>query len=189
MSDSVVQSVKDLADLPRRKILDAVFEEREFQDLKWGRDSILRRGIDRGFVVLSEEVGEAAKEVNEFLWAMDRERVPRDFMLSPVAPTLDQLTAVRDDAMVAGEIHLRQLESELVQVAACAVAMIEAVQVRRGKMQVLFDAARARMVARAQVAVPAPVVSDVAPAAIDGHGVGSPAAQLDGEYVGQDKPA
>lgn len=73
-----------------KAILEAIVQERERQEAKWGRTSVMHRPTERGLTVLHEECGEVAEAILD--------EMPRE--------------AVR---------------AELVQVAAVAVAMIQAI--------------------------------------------------------------
>lgn len=83
------------------RVLDEVMAERERQEHTWGEQN---HDPQDYFAILSEEVGEVAKEVVEWRWA-------------------------KDDKERKGRIVL--MRHELVQVAAVAVAMIEAIDRRR----------------------------------------------------------
>lgn len=84
----------------RPAVIREIIEERSRQDLKWGEQN----WIDPAWTsILSEEVGEAAREANDGTWP------PHD-------KTREEST--------------RRLRKELIQVAAVAVAWIEAIDRR-----------------------------------------------------------
>ena len=84
-----------------KRIVDDVRVERRRQDEKWGAKSIATRPIERGLTVLTEEVGEVAQAL-----LMTTEIVAGD----DTAAAVDRAT----------------VRAEIVQVAAVAVAMLEA---------------------------------------------------------------
>lgn len=77
-----------------------ILAERSRQDAMWGEANIINRSPELGLIVLMEEVGEVAEQILEWRAAID-------------------------DAECAGT-HAAHCRAELVQVAAVALAMLEA---------------------------------------------------------------
>lgn len=85
---------------PKVSVIEEVVAERTYQDKKWGEQN---HDPQDYFAILSEEVGEVAKEVVE--WRFNHESLRKG--------------------------RLAFLRKELIQVAAVAVAMIEAIDRRK----------------------------------------------------------
>lgn len=92
-------------------VLEAVRDEREKQDRKWGEQN---HDPARYFAILAEEVGEVAKEVVEYTFLEVSSKLPQD---------LPSVIAEQE----------KRLMEELVQTAAVAIAMVECILRRKYK--------------------------------------------------------
>lgn len=100
-----------------RTIVLEVQAERERQDRKWGAENIVNRGAEWGLAVLMEEVGEVAEAILE-------DRAERaGVRATEVALGLRNAA----DKKLVTTNWTWQARKELIQVAAVAVAMVEAI--------------------------------------------------------------
>jgi len=93
-----------------------VAAERERQDAKWGQQN---HGLAVWLMILSEEFGEAAREINDFHFLLEKERNTREYDPTRWAK-LQELVA--------------KARTELIQTAAVAVAMVESIDRNEGKL-------------------------------------------------------
>ena len=96
------------------KVLQEILTERSRQDNKWGQQN---HGPAVWLMILSEEFGEAAREINDFHFLMERERNTREYVPANRAKLRELLAKMR---------------VELIQTAAVAVAFIESIDRNEG---------------------------------------------------------
>lgn len=101
--------------LSPHEVLVEISDERARQDRKWGTQN---HGPAVWLMILSEEFGEAAREINDFHFLLERTRNTREY---------------DPDAVAKLKEYLKKMRTELIQTAAVAVAMIESLDRNEAK--------------------------------------------------------